>query len=88
MMTISGDSIMQIDIPSELQPFFDQEFATGRYSRREDVLIQALQLLREERSQAVEGITQGLEDLSAGRIQSLEIAFSEIRGQIDVPQTE
>ena len=79
---------MQVNIPSDLQPFVEQEFATGRYDNREDVLIQALQLLREEREQALEGIKQGLEDVAAGRIQSVKDAFAEIRGQFSTSETE
>lgn len=50
---------MQVDIPAELVSFVDQEFASGRYGSREEVLIQGLHWLRDERQQAVAGIGRG-----------------------------
>ncbi len=70
---------MQIELPPELEPFVEQEFATGRYATREEVLVQALRWLREERQQAVLGIKQGLDDVAAGRTQPLAEAFADIR---------
>ena len=32
---------MQIELPSELEPFVEQEFATGRYATREEVVTVA-----------------------------------------------
>ena len=40
---------MQIELPPELEPFVEQEFATGRYATREEVVVQALCWLRDER---------------------------------------
>ena len=70
---------MQIELPPELEPFIDQEFATGRYASREEVVVQALCWLRDERQSAVAGIKQGLEDVGAGRTQPIADAFAEIR---------
>lgn len=50
---------MQVNIPVDLEPFVEAEFATGRYGSRAEVLIQALRWLRDERQQAVAGIQQG-----------------------------
>ena len=70
---------MQIELPPELEPFVEQEFATGRYATREEVLVQALRWLREERQEAISGIRQGLDDVAAGRTQPLAEAFADIR---------
>jgi len=70
---------MQVNIPIELEPFVEEEFATGRYGSREEILIQALQWLRDERQQALAGIQQGLDDVVAGRAEPLADAFAEIR---------
>jgi len=70
---------MQINIPNDLEQFLEEEFATGRYVSREEVLIQALQWLRDERQQALAGIQQGLDDAAAGRAEPLADAFAEIR---------
>ena len=70
---------MQINLPPELEPFVEQEFATGRYASREEILVQALRWLSEERRAAVAGISEGLDDLAAGRTQTLKDAFADIR---------
>ncbi len=70
---------MQIELPPELEPFVEQEFATGRYATREEVLVQALRWLREERQEAISGIRQGLDDVAAGRTQSLAEEYDELR---------
>ena len=79
---------MQIELPPELEPFVDQEFATGRYATREEVVVQALRWLREEREQALSGIKEGLDDVAAGRTQPIEEAFADIRKEFEVPETE
>ena len=79
---------MQIELPPELEPFVDQEFATGRYATREEVVVQALRWLREEREQALSGIKEGLDDVAAGRTQPIEEAFADIRKEFGVPETE
>jgi putative addiction module CopG family antidote len=38
---------MTLNLPAELQAFIDQELAAGRYGSPEDVVIDALGLLRE-----------------------------------------
>ena len=67
---------MQIDLPPELEPFVEQEFATGRYATREEVVVQAVRWLRNERLEAVSGIKQGLDDMAAGRTQPLAEAIA------------
>lgn len=79
---------MQIDLPPELEPFVEQEFATGRYSTREEVVVQALCWLRDERLEAVSGIKQGLNDVVAGRTQSVAEAFGDIRKEFGVRESE
>jgi putative addiction module CopG family antidote len=79
---------MQIELPPELEPFVEQEFATGRYATREEVVLQALCWLRDERQSAVAGIKQGLDDVTAGRTQPLAEAFADIRKEFGVRDTE
>jgi predicted transcriptional regulator len=75
---------MQIEIPPELVPFLEQEFATGQYAKREDVILQALRWLCDERQGAVAGIRKGLDDADAGRCQALAEAFADIRNEFGV----
>ena len=70
---------MHIELPPELEPFVEQEFATGRYATREEVVVQALCWLRNERQESVSGIKQALDDVAAGRMQPLGEAFADIR---------
>jgi predicted transcriptional regulator len=79
---------MHIELPPELEPFVEQEFATGRYATREDVVVQALCWLRDERQAAVSGIRQGLDDVAAGRTQTLGEALADIRKEFSVRETE
>jgi putative addiction module CopG family antidote len=75
---------MQIDVPPELEPFVEQEFATGRYATRAEVVVQALRYLQEERQEAVLGIQQGLDDIAAGRTQPLAEALADIRSALHI----
>lgn len=79
---------MQIDLPPELKPFVEEEFASGRYATREEVLIHALEWMREERQQAVAGIKQGLDDVTAGRVRPVADAFADLRRKFGVPDTK
>lgn len=79
---------MQIELPPELQPFVDQEFSTGRYTTREEVVIQAVRWLRDERKEAVSGIKQGLNDVADDRMQTLADAFADIRKEFGALEAE
>lgn len=79
---------MQIELPAELLPFVEQEYATGRYSTREEVVVQALRWFRDERQEAVAGISQGMDDVAAGRTQPLSEAFADLRKEFEIPETE
>lgn len=88
MVMEKGDELMQIELPPELLPFVEEEYATGRYSTREAVVVQAIRWFREQRQEAVAAIKQGLDDVATGRTQPLTEAFAEIRKEFGVPETE
>ncbi|HUG68517.1 MAG TPA: type II toxin-antitoxin system ParD family antitoxin [Pirellulaceae bacterium] len=79
---------MQIELPAEFEPFVEQEFASGRYASRQEVVVQALRWLREEPQAAIAGIKQGLDDVAAGRTQPVAEAFANIRSEFGIPETE
>ncbi len=79
---------MHIELPPDLEPFVEQEFASGRYATRDEVVARALRWLRDERQEAVSGIRQGLDDFAAGRTQPLPEAFADLRKEFGVPETE
>ncbi len=79
---------MRIELPPDLEPFVEQEFLTGRYSTREEVIIQAIIWLRDERSQALKGIQEGIRDMHAGRVQSVSDAFSDLQREFGLTASE
>ena len=72
----------------ELEPFVEQEFATGRYDTCEEIVVQALRWLRDELQEVIAGIKQGLDDVAAGLTQLLTDAFADIRNEFGIPETE
>lgn len=79
---------MHIEFPPELKPFVEQEFATGRYATREEIIVQALCWLRNERQESVSGVQQGLDDVASGRMQPLGEAFADIKDEHGIPESE
>ena len=71
-------------ISAELEQFVQMEIESGRFPNREAVIAHALRLLQRDREGALAGIKAGLEDVSAGRLQPLREAFSELRRESDI----
>jgi Arc/MetJ-type ribon-helix-helix transcriptional regulator len=70
---------MTVDIPADLQSFLDEPLRLGGYVSPEQVMIDALRLLKAERDETLEDIRRGLADAAAGRMQPLAEAFADIR---------
>ena len=70
--------------PQKLQAFVDEEFARGRYSAKEEVLIHALRELKREREEAISGVKAGLDDMGSGRMQPLDEAFRDLKKEFGV----
>jgi len=83
VQTYLPETSWKFRFPPELQPFVEQEFATGMYSTREEVVLQAVCLLRDERAQSPAGIKEGLQDVNAGRTRTLEQAFEDIETDLE-----
>ncbi len=58
---------MSIEIPADLQPFVAEQLQLGGYKSAQQLVTEALQLLRSEREESLEGVRQGLADAAAGR---------------------
>ncbi len=71
-------------ISPDLERFVQQEVSSGRFEDRDAVIAHALALLRRDRSETVAGIEAGLEDVAAGRVQPLHVAFDELRRELGV----
>ena len=69
---------MTVSIPSEFERFISAQVASGKYSRPEDVLSDALALLRDE-SELHEAIRAGVEEVERGDIVDAETAHRELR---------
>ena len=70
---------MSIEIPSDLQPFVAQQLQLGLYQSEQQLVDDAVRLLKAERDEAVDGIRLGLVDAAAGRTQPLADAFRDLR---------
>ena len=78
---------MSIEIPAELLPFVREQLHLGCFQSEQQVVTEALQLLKAERDESLDGIRQGLADAAAGRVQSLGDAFSDLRREFKLPNS-
>ena len=79
---------MSLAISPDLEQFVVAEITSGRFASREAVIAHALRLLQRDRAEAVQGICAGLDDAAAGRLQPLEEAFNELRGELNIARHE
>jgi Arc/MetJ-type ribon-helix-helix transcriptional regulator len=77
---------MTIEIPSDLQPFVRQQLELGCFLNEQQLVTEALQLLRAEREETLEGIRLGLADAAAGRVQPLGDTFADLRRELNLPE--
>jgi len=78
---------MSIEIPSDLQPFVTQQLQLGLYQSEQQLVDDAVRLLKAERDVAVEGIRLGLADAAAGRTQPLANAVQDLRQEFRLDET-
>ncbi len=64
--------------PPVLDQLIREELATGIYHSEEEVLVEAMQALR-DRNAAIADIQEGLADMDAGRLRLLSEVDSELR---------
>lgn len=81
---------MTTHLPSDLEQFVKAKVKSGRFASSDEAITEAVRLLRQreeaEEARVLEGISQGLEDMRAGRTQPLEEAFADIRRDLNVPR--
>jgi Arc/MetJ-type ribon-helix-helix transcriptional regulator len=75
---------MAYSFPPPLNQLVTEALATGQYPSEDDLLLEAVQALR-DRDEAVAGIQEGLADLDAGRMRSLQEIDGEFRKKFDIP---
>ena len=69
---------MSYPFPPVLDRLVREELATGAYNSEDDVLVEAMQALR-DRDETIAGIREGLSDLDAGRVRLLGDVDAELR---------
>jgi Arc/MetJ-type ribon-helix-helix transcriptional regulator len=77
---------MTIEIPADRQPFVREQLELGCFPNEQQLITEALQLLKAERDQSIEGIKLGLADAAAGRVQPLAEAFADLRRELNLPE--
>ena len=77
---------MTIEIPADLQPFVSEQLQLGCFQSEQQLVTEALQLLKAERDESLQGIRQGLADAAAGRVQPLAEAFADLRREFKLPE--
>jgi len=75
---------MSYPFPAAIQHLLDERMETGAYTSEDEVLVRALQSLREY-DEAVADIQEGLDDETAGRVRSLREFDAEFRPTLGLP---
>jgi predicted transcriptional regulator len=75
----AGGVAMSIEIPADLQAFVTDQLRLGGFGSEQQVVAEGLRLLKAEQEETVAGIQAGLADAAAGRMQSLQEAFADLR---------
>lgn len=76
---------MSIDIPADLQSFVNEQVQLGCFPNEEQMVTEALRMLKAERDESLAGIRAGLADAAAGRVQPLAETFADIRREFNLP---
>jgi Arc/MetJ-type ribon-helix-helix transcriptional regulator len=76
---------MSIDIPADLQSFVNEQVQLGCFPDEQQLIAEALRMLKAERDESLEGIRAGLADAAAGRVQPLAEAVADIRREFNLP---
>ena len=58
---------MAYQFPSDVEQFVRNELDQNHYASKDDLLVEAVRLLQQEREAAIAGIRRGMESMGAGR---------------------
>jgi Arc/MetJ-type ribon-helix-helix transcriptional regulator len=78
-----GECTMSIDIPADFEPFVREQLQLGIFQSEQQIVSEALAMLKSERDETEEGIRMGLADAAAGRVQPVAEAFSDLRREFN-----
>jgi len=80
---------MNTHLPADLEEFLQAKVRSGRFSSSDEAMAVAVRLLRQqeeaEEARVLEGISQGLDDMRAGRGRPAEEVFADIRREFNLP---
>ena len=77
---------MSIEIPADLQPFVKEQLQLGCFGSEQQIVNEALQLLKAEREESLEGVRLGLADAAAGRVEPLADVFADLRREFNLSE--
>jgi len=75
---------MTFEVPADLQPFVNEQLRLGCFRSEQELVAEALRLLKADREESLAGISLGLADAAAGRVQPLAAAFADLRREFDL----
>ncbi len=78
--------LMTIEIPDDMQAFVSKQIELGCFRSEQQMIIEALQLLKRDREESLEGIRLGLADAAAGRLEPLADAFADLRREFKLDE--
>ncbi len=79
---------MSIEIPADLQPFVAEQLQLGLYRSEQELIDDAVRLLKADRDEAIAGIRAGLADAEAGRLQPVADVFQELRREFGLGEVK
>ena len=78
---------MSIEIPADFQPFVREQLQLGVFHSEQQIVAEALWLLKAERDETLEGIRAGLADAAAGRVEPVAKVFAELRREVPLGES-
>ncbi len=70
---------MAYQFPSDVEQFVRNELDLNHYASKDDLLVEAVRLLQQEREAAIAGIRRGMESMERGEGIPLDEAFESLR---------
>jgi antitoxin ParD1/3/4 len=81
--------LMQLALPPEIEAFVQQQLSTGKYRSSADLILAAIELLRQQEDiyqgrlfELQQDALVGLEDLQQGRVADGATAIAQIRSNL------
>ena len=71
-------------LSSQLEHLVQEELATGKYQSRDEVLLTAVRLLREQ-AEAIAGIQRGLDSMERREGIPLQEGIDQLRQKLNIP---